>query len=268
MSGNLCRCTGYVGIIRAVQTVLADRRARGISPMPDAGRTALGPVGSGHAATAPSGAASVSARVSGPAAEPTAASAPLSDFTPQATFEQSFTVAYPRDVVWAFFADTQALAECLPGASLTGAPSDRQVSGKMRVKVGPISGDFHGTAEIVRDASTWTGTVTGSGRDTRSNSATRGRITYRLAPGEASQATRVDVTVAYALTGALAQFSRSGLVQDVANRLTQVFVQNLEARLAGKIEPGKASAELNAGSLVYAAILGRFKLWLGRLLGR
>src|SRR4051794_41100070 len=48
MSGNLCRCTGYVGIIRAVQSVIADRRARGIAAVPGAGRTALGPAGSGH----------------------------------------------------------------------------------------------------------------------------------------------------------------------------------------------------------------------------
>ena len=27
MSGNLCRCTGYVGIVRAVQSVIEARRA-------------------------------------------------------------------------------------------------------------------------------------------------------------------------------------------------------------------------------------------------
>jgi carbon-monoxide dehydrogenase small subunit len=26
LSGNLCRCTGYTGIVRAIQSVLADRR--------------------------------------------------------------------------------------------------------------------------------------------------------------------------------------------------------------------------------------------------
>ena len=38
MSGNLCRCTGYIGIIRAIQSVIADRRARGIVSVPGAGR--------------------------------------------------------------------------------------------------------------------------------------------------------------------------------------------------------------------------------------
>jgi carbon-monoxide dehydrogenase small subunit len=42
MSGNLCRCTGYVGIVRAVQMTIAERRARG--PVSGGGRAELGPV--------------------------------------------------------------------------------------------------------------------------------------------------------------------------------------------------------------------------------
>jgi aerobic carbon-monoxide dehydrogenase small subunit len=48
MSGNLCRCTGYVGIVRAIRSVIEARRSRGIGPIPGAGRHELGPVGSGH----------------------------------------------------------------------------------------------------------------------------------------------------------------------------------------------------------------------------
>src|SRR6195256_2186100 len=48
LSGNLCRCTGYVGIVRAVQSVIEARRARDIAPIPDGGRKILGPVGSGR----------------------------------------------------------------------------------------------------------------------------------------------------------------------------------------------------------------------------
>src|SRR6201746_2213768 len=49
MSGNLCRCTGYVGIVRAVRTVIDQRRERGVMPIPGGGRQALGPAGSGNA---------------------------------------------------------------------------------------------------------------------------------------------------------------------------------------------------------------------------
>src|SRR5882762_1144316 len=48
LSGNLCRCTGYVGIVRAIQSVIEARRARDIAPEPDGGRKILGPVGSGR----------------------------------------------------------------------------------------------------------------------------------------------------------------------------------------------------------------------------
>src|SRR6201988_1732735 len=51
LSGNLCRCTGYVGIVRAVRSVIKDRRKRGIRPVPGAGRAQLGPVGSGNGAS-------------------------------------------------------------------------------------------------------------------------------------------------------------------------------------------------------------------------
>src|SRR5690606_9585436 len=46
MSGNLCRCTGYVGIVRAIQGVIADRKERGAVSGAER-RKALGPVGSG-----------------------------------------------------------------------------------------------------------------------------------------------------------------------------------------------------------------------------
>jgi carbon-monoxide dehydrogenase small subunit len=267
MSGNLCRCTGYVGIIRAIESVVAARSANGAKAIAGAGRTALGPVGSGHAAATQETGTSARRVARQTAAPPaTAPREAMGDFTPQASFEQSFVVAHPRDKVWAFFGDVPAVASCLPGASLTDTPSDGHVTGKMRVKVGPMAAEFHGQADITRDASTWSGTIIGSGRDTRSDSATRGRIAYRLSPADDPASTRVDVTVAYALTGAFAQFSRSGLIQDIANRMTQAFVQNLEARLSGRVAPAQA-AELNAGTLFFSALAARVKAWFRSLFG-
>src|SRR5690554_3088406 len=48
MSGNLCRCTGYVGIVKAVKRVVDERRRAGLDQAVNP-RQALGPVGSGHA---------------------------------------------------------------------------------------------------------------------------------------------------------------------------------------------------------------------------
>ena len=189
------------------------------------------------------------------------------EFQPQATFTQSFIVHHPRAEVWAFFARVKDVAACLPGASVTGG-DDTNVSGRMRVKVGPIAGEFDGIAVVARDPATWSGTIRGHGRDLRSGSATRGAISYRLEPATDPGTTRVDISVGYSLTGALAQFSRSGLVKEIVDRIARTFAQNLEARLAGGAAAPAPAAELRMDTLVFSALGERIKAWLRKLIGR
>src|SRR5262245_49249058 len=49
LSGNLCRCTGYVGIVRAICRVLEERKGGKLAPAGAGERRRLGPVGSQHA---------------------------------------------------------------------------------------------------------------------------------------------------------------------------------------------------------------------------
>jgi aerobic carbon-monoxide dehydrogenase small subunit len=272
MSGNLCRCTGYVGIVRAISNVIESRRTRGIAAIPDAGRRAIGPAGSGHPKTGGppnlqrSGVTETTS-TSRAAAETAGGSlASLRDFKPQATLTHDFVVQHPREDVWAFFERINEVAACLPGAFITGG-DNRNVTGKMRIKVGPIAAEFDGVAVIDRDPSNYSGTIHGSGQDMRSASATRGSVSYHLVPGDDPRSTRVEVTVGYALTGSLAQFSRTDLMKDIVNRIAKGFAQNLEARLAA---PGQAAprpvAELNAGVLVFSIIVERVKGWLRKLI--
>lgn len=261
MSGNLCRCTGYVGIIRAIQSVIADRRARGISAIPGAGRSVLGPAGSGHGQAIVAAASGAASMVS--VSFQTVGDGSLADWQPQASFDQSFSVNHAIDEVWNFFADTAAVASCLPGASLSGDTRAHNVSGKMRLKVGPITAEFHGAAQIDRDPATYSGTIQGSGRDQRSSSATRGVIRFRLL-SQGQAATKVELNVGYRLTGPLAQFSRSDLIHDIASRIIAVFAQNVEARLSGT---GRATpaAELNAGGLFFSVLADRITSRMRRL---
>ena len=263
MSGNLCRCTGYVGIIRAIQNVIADRRARGISGVPGAGRSVLGPAGSGHGQTIVANASVVAPSAS--VVPQNVGDESLADWKPQASFGRSFIVNHTIGEVWDFFADTNAVASCLPGASLSGDTSARNIRGKMRLKVGPIAAEFHGMAQIDRDAATYSGAIHGSGRDQRSNSATRGVIRYRLLP-QGQAATKVELNVGYLLTGPLAQFSRSDLIQDIAGRLIATFAQNVEAWLSGSARAPQ-SAEFNAVGLLFSALADRVKFYVRRLFG-
>src|SRR5690242_4268148 len=114
----------------------------------------------------------------------------------------------------------------------------------MRIKVGPIAAEFRGTAEIDRDPKTHSGVIEGSGRDQRSSSATRGLIRFRLTR-QAETETRVELDVGYRLTGPLAQFSRSDLVQAIASGIVGTFAENVDARLSGRAVG--TSGELNAG---------------------
>jgi carbon-monoxide dehydrogenase small subunit len=256
MSGNLCRCTGYVGIVRAVQSVITERRARDIAPEPDAGRKVLGPAGSGHEACV----SSQKPMPAQPAVSEPAAVAPLDipDFTPSTTLEQQFTVAHAPAKVFALFDDIAAVASCLPGATLVGTPRPERVEGAIRVKIGPISANFNGAARVERDEANLSGRILGIGSDQRSRSTTQGEIRYRLVPQDDGAATRVELSIGYSLTGMLAQVGRSGLVRDLAARLVAEFAGNLDRRLSGDVTSApSAAADLNGVSLILGLLRER-----------
>jgi carbon-monoxide dehydrogenase small subunit len=233
LSGNLCRCTGYVGIVRAVRAVIGQRRERGIAPVAGGGRQTLGPVGSGNAAKV-----AAADFADGPAEKPEARDEvsgenAIPDFIPAKIFKEEFTVAYPPDKVFDMLGDVRQVAACLPGASLTGMPTLERVEGAIRVKLGPISADFRGAARIERDVETLSGRIVGIGSDQRSRSSTQGEIRYRLVPSEQGTATQVELSIGYSLKGMLAQIARDGLVRDLAARLTADFARNLDRHLSG-----------------------------------
>lgn len=280
MSGNLCRCTGYVGMVRAIEDVMAQREKVGeIETVP----ALLGPApGPGAASVSlPSEQAIKAAR---PAPQTGAAAAGLP--TPSAkgaevtigemrqeggftTFTQSFVVHYPRDEVWHFMADMEKVATCMPGVMLDGPVENGRLSGQMAVKLGPINVAFAGEGDVTTDESSYRSTIEGSGRDKLSASRAKGKVDYSLSEAEGGDATRVDVSIAYSLAGPLAQFSRSGLVRDIAGRLAGAFAQNLEARLSGK--PGYEAAgetRLDAGSLLFSVLWARIRGLFARLFGK
>jgi carbon-monoxide dehydrogenase small subunit len=69
------------------------------------------------------------------------------------------------------------------------------------------------------------------------------------------------VVIAYALTGALAQIGRSGLVRDLVRRIGEAFAQNLDAQLR---DPAAALPQTEIGglALVMQAIADRIRALL------
>jgi carbon-monoxide dehydrogenase small subunit len=277
LSGNLCRCTGYVGIVRAVCVVLDERRRTGSTPEL-ARQRPLGPVGSGHAL--PNGPGELTGLTTVvPPSRVTCTKqstgqtngAAMASTRPGNVLRQSFMVHHPRERVFAFFGRLDEVAACMPGAALTEAPREGHVRGRLRVKLGPIAADFGGEADIERDPTSHRGVIRGHGRDSRTSSTAIGEVSYVLVEERSGAATRVDLEVGYALRGALAQFSRAGIVKDLAERLTTGFVKNVEARLrcadsSNGVAPPQA--ELDAGSLILSVIWARIRRFFDRLLGR
>jgi carbon-monoxide dehydrogenase small subunit len=251
MSGNLCRCTGYLGIVRAIHSVVQQRREGAAMRAADA----MAPAQRGFATFAPAKAEAVK-QAAAPIAEPVSKKG-------WNRFEESFVVLRPPAETWRAFADLPAVASSLPGAVLT-EHDGQTAKGKMTVKLGPIVAAFAGSAAIERDDAAMTGMIRGAGADGGTGSRTRGEVTYRLAP-EGSASTRVFVVVEYSLQGALAQFSRSSIAQDLGRRLVAEFAANLNARLGGR-DSGAASpapASLDAGALVWAWIVDRVRRLFG-----
>jgi carbon-monoxide dehydrogenase small subunit len=266
LSGNLCRCTGYVGIVRAVQSVIDQRRARNIAPEPDGGRKILGPVGSGRSVH---DGANQAERIRLIESDPTSPEAARSvdsipDFTPATVLNQHFSVAHPPEQVFAMFDDIASVAACLPGASLTAPPSPQRVEGAIRIRIGPIAATFVGSARLERSPADLSGRIVGIGNDRRSRSSTQGEIRYRLVPIEQGAATRVDLSIGYTLTGMLAQVGRPGLVRDLAARLIAEFAGNLDRRLSGTSPDAAVAADLNGVSLVLGLLRARVARWFGR----
>ncbi|MGJ5181489.1 2Fe-2S iron-sulfur cluster-binding protein [Bradyrhizobium oligotrophicum] len=234
LSGNLCRCTGYAGIVRAISAVIAARRQRGIAAVVGAGRTSLGPVGS-QPGTIPTTASSALPTMTDTKHPRGVALGWLEppEVVPAKSFDASFTVNAAPEQVFALFGQPKTLAACFPGAAITDLPAPDRIEGEIRVAIGPLSAVFRGSARIDRNAADLSGRLIGTGRDQRSRTSTSGQISWRMLPIDEGRATRVALAIGYSLSGPLAQIARDGLVRDLASRLTTTFAQNCDRHLNG-----------------------------------
>jgi carbon-monoxide dehydrogenase small subunit len=266
LSGNLCRCTGYMGIVAAIKSVLADLKANPIADAP-APRSVV----SGATTSAPAFQTFAAAPASAPQA-PVAASVASPD-QPAAlrkgwtAIDDSFVVPFALDKVWAFMGDLPSVTSCLPGAELVEHDGE-SVKGRIAIKFGPMSANFAGAARLERDDAAHRAVMRGAGQDNISRSRANGDVTYALTSEAGGNETRVAVTLEYMLQGPLAQFSRSGLVKDFVRRMIADFGARITAQLGGSAAPeagaAASSAKFNAGSLVWSVVWGRIKQLFGK----
>ena len=161
--------------------------------------------------------------------------------------KESFTVEQPIGVVWTFFQDVPTVAQCMPGVELLDAVNDDTYNGKMKVKLGPISAQFQGTATIESlDETAKTGSISAKGADRQGGSRASAKVQYSLGDSGGGM-TSVDIVADIVLQGSMAQFGRTGLIQEVSSQLTKEFASCIESKL-GATTP-EAAAEVKASEV-------------------
>lgn len=259
LSGNLCRCTGYAGAVKAVQQVIGNcTRACPAQDSPRLGPVGARPCASGASAP-PVAAAARRETASKPAS--TLISAPGTAPKPQHALHRRLTIAAPASEVWPQFADVVALSRCLPGAELSAPDEAGALHGRLRVKFGPISAAFEASARHDVNAAERRGTLTGQGYDRRTGTRVTAEIAYALREPEAGQATDVDIDVRYGLSGTLAQFARGALAERFADRLAADFAENLERLLLGQAPEPPPESQVGSGlRRLWAALLKTLRI--------
>jgi carbon-monoxide dehydrogenase small subunit len=216
LAGNLCRCTGYAGIVRAIQRVLRENppdpnTASTTPPLPLRERDGM------------RGAPPYQNRDTKP--EPPHTTPPTDQ-----SITETIRLALPVDTVSIALLDPALIAQCVPGARLTSATPDH-LTGDLSTALGPIRAKFTGTAHVTYRPD-HTGTLEGEGRDSTSNTHLRASATFALVAAS-PDTSELTLTVTYALRGPLAQLGRGPIVRAFAAELAEAVARTLEARLRG-----------------------------------
>ncbi len=172
---------------------------------------------------------------------------------------QTFTIEKPRDYVWTLFQDIPQLAECMPGASLEEVRDDGVYIGQVSIKIGPFKAAFQGEVKHVPDPENFSGHADGKGLDKRGGSRSSMVMDYALL--EEDGTTEVTVDAEIQLSGPIAQFGRTGVVEQTAKLLISQFASNIERRLAGESADGEAADgdSIKVLPLLRSAVTSRLK---------
>jgi len=157
---------------------------------------------------------------------------------PGMQIENSFTVKASPDRVYEFLLDVNNVVGCVPGAELSEVVDPDTFNGKVRIKVGPVTVSYNGTAHITsRDAASRTATLKAEGRETTGSGSAQ--ATTSMAVAEDGDVSKVTLTTDFTVVGRVAQFGR-GIMEDVSRHLVGQAAECIQAKLEA---PAASAAE-------------------------
>ena len=160
--------------------------------------------------------------------------------------ENSFSVDAPPDRVFAYLLDINKVVGCVPGAELSEVVDSTTFKGKVKIKVGPITVAYNGTARITdRDDAARSAAIEAEGRETTGPGSARAKAVMKVdAEGSGSM---VKISTDYSVAGRVAQFGR-GVMEDVSRRI----VNEMAACIKANVEGGEQHAAAVSGGSVSA----------------
>src|SRR5215469_10043863 len=145
--------------------------------------------------------------------------------------DNSFTVPVPPERAWEVLLDVERIAPCMPGATVDEFDGE-VVTGRIKVKVGPVSLTYRGTAKFTeRDPEAKVIVLEASGKETRGAGTASATVRATLEPESGGEATKASMHTTMNVTGRPAQFGR-GVMVEVGSKLVEQFAQNLRQLIA------------------------------------
>jgi uncharacterized protein len=146
--------------------------------------------------------------------------------------DHSFTVPVAPERAWDVLLDVERIAPCMPGATVDEFDGE-VVTGRIKVKVGPVSLTYRGTAKFIeRDPEAHVVVIEASGKETRGAGTASATVRASLEPESSGQATKVTMHTTMNVTGRPAQFGR-GVMVEVGGKLVEKFADNLAQMITG-----------------------------------
>src|SRR5256885_6527255 len=131
--------------------------------------------------------------------------------------ESEFDVAAPPDRVYAFLLDVNQVVHCMPGAELGEVLDPTTFKGKVRIKVGPITVAYNGTARISeKDDAARRAVLSAEGRETTGPGSAR--ATAIMSVVESAGGSIVQLSTDYTGGGRGADFGRGGVGEGARRR--------------------------------------------------
>ena len=155
--------------------------------------------------------------------------------------KNEFDVGAGPDTVFAFLLDVNRVAGCMPGAELSEVVDPTTFKGKVKIKVGPITVAYNGTAKIVeRDDAARVARLEASGRETTGPGSAQATATMTVLESGATSIVRLETD--FTVAGRVANFGR-GVMEDVSKRLVAQMAACIKSQLESDHPAAAPAAE-------------------------